>query len=145
MDDDNTLRDGEVRRTPMLLRDGLDSWSDETRQQFTDAEARIKQRDGVLMPDGASAAMHRPGFAQNKARGFAVGLRNDARAQAYASAEAADAAAWQNHLCDADEDYPDSMEGQRCTVRSGEHQGSPGVVRNGVCNQACRRRYGPSI
>ena len=25
------------------------------------------------------------------------------------------------------------MEGQRCTVRSGEHQGSPGVVRNGVC------------
>jgi hypothetical protein len=68
------------------------------------------------MADGGSAAAHRPGWVEDKSRGFAVGARNDEVEQAYREVEARDPAAWQGDV----ENYSAVKEGTACTVKNAE-------------------------
>lgn len=122
-DDDDVLKDGHVSRTPMMMRDEA-AFNDAL--QLADAE--IKQRNGLILRDGGSVGAHRPGWTQDKSRGFAVGATGDALQKLYDRVEARDAAAWQG---DAEWFEPHKL-GTSCTVRNSEfptHQGEPGHVR----------------
>ena len=125
-----TLRDGEILRVPMQLRDSASAWRDDMVTHF-EGEAHAR---AIL--DGSRAQFH-------DGRGLTAGFRpgpiiprepiaNDRRAEIYALHDQEESNRWRDAVPTSAgrTDFIGAREGDLCTVREGgSHEGSPGRLR----------------
>src|ERR1700730_61571 len=78
-DERGVMRDKKTFVVPMQFRD--------ERTVINDAVRSYMDARKELLADGGSRGAHSAGWAEDKSRGFAVGMRNDALAQIYQEVE----------------------------------------------------------